>query len=57
MHDKIHPLPSPEFSRRRRELAPDVDKAFHAFSDAAFAEGAVAHSNIAPEAMADAAQG
>jgi AhpD family alkylhydroperoxidase len=41
MHDKMYPLPRKEFSQRRRELTPEVDKAFHAFSDAAFAEGAL----------------
>jgi AhpD family alkylhydroperoxidase len=41
MHDKMYPLPSKEFSQRRRELTPEADKAFHAFSDAAFAEGAL----------------
>lgn len=41
MHDKMYPLPSKEFSQRRRELTPEVDKAFHDFSSAAFAEGAL----------------
>jgi AhpD family alkylhydroperoxidase len=41
MHDKMYPLPTKEFSQRRRELAPEVDKAFHAFSEAAFADGAL----------------
>lgn len=41
MHDKMYPLPSREFSQRRRELTPEVDKAFHAFSEAAFADGAL----------------
>ncbi len=41
MHDKMYPLPKQEFSQRRRELTPEIDKAFHAFSDAAFADGAL----------------
>jgi AhpD family alkylhydroperoxidase len=41
MHDRIYPLPSKEFSQHRRELAPEVDKAFHEFSKAAFADGAL----------------
>lgn len=41
MHDKMYPLPSKEFSQRRHELTPEVDKAFHAFSDAAFSDGAL----------------
>ena len=41
MHDRMYPLPSKEFSQRRRELTPEIDKAFHAFSDAAFADGAL----------------
>jgi AhpD family alkylhydroperoxidase len=41
MHDKVYPLPTKEFSQRRRELAPEIDKAFHDFSNAAFAEGAL----------------
>ncbi len=41
MHDHIYPVPSPELSRRRRELAPELDKAFHEFSKAVFADGAL----------------
>jgi AhpD family alkylhydroperoxidase len=41
MHDRIYPLASKELSEHRRELAPEVDKAFHDFSKAAFAEGAL----------------
>jgi len=42
MHDhQIYPVPSKEFSDRRRELAPEVDKAFHDFSKAVFADGAL----------------
>jgi AhpD family alkylhydroperoxidase len=41
MHDKMYPLPTKEFSQRRRELTPEVDKAFHDFSNAAFADGAL----------------
>jgi hypothetical protein len=39
MHDKMHPLPSKEVSQRRRELTPELDKAFHDFSNATFANG------------------
>ncbi len=41
MHDHVYPVPNPEFSRHRRELAPDIEKAFWEFSKAAFADGAL----------------
>ena len=41
MHDRMYPLPNKEFSLRRRELAPEVEKAFQDFSKAVFAEGAL----------------
>jgi AhpD family alkylhydroperoxidase len=41
MHDRMYPLPSKEFSQRRQELTPEIDKAFHEFSNAAFADGAL----------------
>ncbi len=41
MTDRMYPLPSPDFSKRRRELTPEIDKAFHEFSKAAFADGAL----------------
>lgn len=41
MHDHMYPLPSQELSDRRRELAPEADKAFREFSKAAFADGAL----------------
>ncbi len=41
MHDHVYPIPGAELSRRRRELAPEVDKAFQEFSKAAFADGAL----------------
>ncbi|TMB27452.1 MAG: carboxymuconolactone decarboxylase family protein [Deltaproteobacteria bacterium] len=41
MHDRMYPLPTKEFSQRRRELAPEVEKAFQEFSTAAFADGAL----------------
>jgi len=41
MHDRMYPLPTKEFSQRRRELAPEVEKAFQDFSNAAFADGAL----------------
>lgn len=41
MHDRMYPLPTKEFSQRRRDLTPEVDKAFRDFSNAAFADGAL----------------
>jgi AhpD family alkylhydroperoxidase len=41
MQDHVYPIPSPELSRHRRELAPEIDRAFHEFSKAAFADGAL----------------
>lgn len=37
----LHPQPSRELSKLRRELAPEIDAAFNAFSRAVFAEGAL----------------
>jgi AhpD family alkylhydroperoxidase len=41
MHDHVYPAPSAELSRQRRELAPNIDKAFHEFSKTVFADGAL----------------
>jgi len=41
MHDRVYPLATKELSQRRRELAPEVEKAFQEFSKAAFADGAL----------------
>ncbi len=42
MHDHdVYPASTPELSRRRHQLAPDIDDAFRQFSKAAFAEGAL----------------
>ncbi len=41
MHDHVYPVPSAELSRHRRELAPEIEKAFQEFSKAAFADGAL----------------
>ena len=41
MHDHVYPVPIPELSRHRRELAPEIEKAFQEFSKAAFADGAL----------------
>lgn len=41
MHDRVYPLPTPELAQHRRELAPEIEKAFQAFSKAAFADGAL----------------
>ncbi len=37
----IYPVSSPEIARKRRELAPDQQAAFDAFSKAIFADGAL----------------
>jgi AhpD family alkylhydroperoxidase len=37
----LHPEPSREFSKHRRELAPDIDAAWNAFTRTVFAEGAL----------------
>ncbi len=41
MPETMYPLPTKELAQRRRELAPEIEKAFRAFSDAAFADGAL----------------
>jgi AhpD family alkylhydroperoxidase len=41
MQDHVYPVPTAELSRHRHELAPEIDDAFHAFSKAAFADGAL----------------
>src|SRR5512146_1994182 len=41
MHDQVYPVSTPELSQRRRELAPEVAKAFAELSKAAFADGAL----------------
>jgi AhpD family alkylhydroperoxidase len=41
MTETMYPPSTPEIGRRRRELAPDIQKAFDAFSKAAFADGAL----------------
>src|SRR5574340_851799 len=41
MPDLMYPLPSEELAEKRRELAPDIQAAFHAFSKRVFAEGAL----------------
>ncbi len=38
---EVYPAPTAELSRRRHELAPEIDDAFRAFSAAAFADGAL----------------
>lgn len=40
-HGHVFPLPSAELSRKRRELAPEIDRAFKEFSKAVFAPGAL----------------
>jgi alkylhydroperoxidase family enzyme len=42
MSDPIYPASSPEIARKRRELAPDIQAAFDAFSQKIFAGGALA---------------
>jgi len=41
MADITFPSPTAELSHKRRDLAPDADAAFHAFSKAVFQEGAL----------------
>lgn len=41
MTENLYPTPTREFSRMRRELAPAAGAAFHDFSGAVFAEGAL----------------
>lgn len=41
MPHEFYPHPTPELSRKRRELAPDTAAAFHAFSAQVFADGAL----------------
>lgn len=41
MTEELYPSISRELTRKRRELAPDAATAFHDFSAAAFAEGAL----------------
>lgn len=41
MADTIYPPSTPELARKRRELAPEIQAAFEAFSGRVFAEGAL----------------
>lgn len=41
MSDTMYPQPSKELATKRRELAPDVQAAFDAFSQRVFADGAL----------------
>ncbi len=41
MSDLVYPTSSPEIARKRRELAPDIQAAFDAFSQKVFADGAL----------------
>ena len=41
MSDAMYPKATRETSERRHQLAPEADAAFHAFSRAVFAEGAL----------------
>jgi AhpD family alkylhydroperoxidase len=40
-HEHMYPKPSAELSSKRRELAPEVDRAFREFSRAVFKPGAL----------------
>ena len=44
MTDELYPAPTRNLTRLRRKLAPGVAAAFHDFSEAAFAEGALSTS-------------
>jgi AhpD family alkylhydroperoxidase len=37
----MYPPPSQDLARKRRELAPNIQAAFHAFSELVFADGAL----------------
>jgi AhpD family alkylhydroperoxidase len=41
MPESIYPPSSQELARKRRELAPDIQAAFHAFSELVFRDGAL----------------
>ncbi|MGH9738792.1 MAG: carboxymuconolactone decarboxylase family protein [Candidatus Acidiferrales bacterium] len=41
MPELMYPPPSQELAHKRRELAPDIQSAFHAFSERVFADGAL----------------
>ena len=41
MSDPIYPQSTPELARKRRELAPETEAAFRAFSQQVFADGAL----------------
>ncbi|MEO9231459.1 MAG: carboxymuconolactone decarboxylase family protein [Devosia sp.] len=41
MSDALYPPSTPELSRKRRELAPETEAAFQAFSRQVFADGAL----------------
>ena len=41
MSDSVYPPSSQDLARKRRELAPDIQAAFHAFSELVFADGAL----------------
>jgi AhpD family alkylhydroperoxidase len=41
MAESLYPLPSRELAEKRRTLAPDIEKAFQAFSQKVFADGAL----------------
>lgn len=41
MSDPLYPTNTAALARRRKELAPEVEKAFKAFSQAVFADGAL----------------
>ncbi len=41
MSESIYPVTTPEMSRHRHDLAPEIDEAFRAFSKVVFAEGAL----------------
>jgi len=42
MNESLYPPPSRELAEKRRALAPETEKAFQAFSQQVFAEGALA---------------
>lgn len=41
MSEQVYPPASQQLARQRRELAPDIQAAFHAFSERVFGDGAL----------------
>lgn len=48
MNDTLYPRPAKAFADKRRDLAPDVEAVFQAFSEAVFREGALPRKTKQP---------